>query len=314
MPLPPPPRRLLIVDRDRDALAAWIAARTTGIEIRTADRNTLTATELAWADAYTGFRPPPDADLDGVAWVHCTGAGVDAFLFRRRFPAGTLLTRTDEPFGAQIGEWAASRVLAVAQGIVPYREDQRARRWAPKEVRTVRGTRALVLGTGEVGRGVAAALIALGCQVHGISRSGAPCPPFASVLPVDALGDAVVQAQWIVLTLPLTEATWHLVDETILARCRGAVLLNAGRGALVDEAAILPALDAGHLSAAALDVFEVEPLPAGSPLWEDPRVLVSPHVAGLTTVAGAGASFLRVYQDLAAGRVPGLAVDPGRGY
>lgn len=314
MPLPPPPRRLLLVDRDREAIAAWIAARLPAIEIRTAERTDLTAADLEWADAYMGFRPPPHLLLDGLLWVHGTGAGVDAFTFRRSFPADTLLTRTDEPFGAQIGEWCAARALALTQEVVGCWEDQRQHRWAPRAIRALRGSRVLVVGTGEVGRGVAATMDALGCEVHGASRTGAVRAPFATVVPVDRLGDAVADAAFIVLTLPLTEATWHLVDAPLLGRCRGAVLMNAGRGALVDEPAILPALDAGHLRAAVLDVFEEEPLPPRSPLWDDPRVLVSPHVAGLTTVGGAGAGFVRVYQALERGEVPPVAVDPHRGY
>jgi phosphoglycerate dehydrogenase-like enzyme len=118
----------------------------------------------------------------------------------------------------------------------------------------------------------------------------------------------------VVLALPLTEATWHLLDAALLARCRGAILLNVGRGALVEESALPGALDAGHLRAAALDVFEVEPLPAGSPLWADPRVVLTPHSAGITTVAGAGESFLQVYRALARGEAPVLTVDQSRGY
>lgn len=314
MTLPPPPARLLIVDRDRDALAAWIGERRPALEIRTRERAVVTPDDLAWADTYMGFRPPPHLSLDGIAWVHCTGAGVDGYLFRRPFPAATLLTRNDEPFGAQIGEWCLARALAVTQELVGLLDDQSLRRWAPRDLAALRGRHVLVVGTGEVGQGVAGVFAALGCAVHGVSRSGRARAPFRTVAPVGQLAKSFADAEFIVLTLPLTEATFHLVDGPLLAHCRGAVLMNAGRGALVDEAAIIPALDAGHLRAAALDVFEQEPLPDASPLWRDARILVSPHIAGLTTVAGAGGSFLQVCAALERGEQPALAVDSARGY
>lgn len=314
MTLPPPPARLLIVDRDRNALAAWINERRPALEIRTRDRAEVSQADLDWADAYMGFRPPPTLALDGIAWVHCTGAGVDGFLFRRPFPGRTLLTRNDEPFGPQIGEWCVARALAVTQQLPALMDDQRHCRWVPRELAPLRGSRVLVVGTGGVGRGVAAAFAALGCVVNGVSRSGEARAPFETVTRVKQLADAVANAEFIVLTLPLTEATFHLVNAPLLGLCQGAVLINAGRGALVDEAALIPALEAGHLRTAALDVFEQEPLPDDSPLWSDPRILISPHVAGLTTVAGAGGSFLQVYSALERGEQAALAVDTARGY
>jgi phosphoglycerate dehydrogenase-like enzyme len=239
---------------------------------------------------------------------------VDAYLFRRPFPASTLLTRTDEPFGAQIGEWCVARALAISQDLLPLAEAQQRRQWSQRYLRELRGTRVLIVGTGEVGRGVAAAFLGLGCEVHGASRTGAAVAPFASVVPVDRLASAMAEAGILVVALPLTEATWHLVNADILAACRGAILMNVGRGPLVDEAAILPALAAGSLRAAALDVFTEEPLPTTSPLWADSRVIISPHIAGITTVAGAGGSFLSTYQALQRGERPPLAVDIERGY
>jgi phosphoglycerate dehydrogenase-like enzyme len=314
MTLPPPPARLLIVDRDREALATWINERRPALEIRTRDRAEVSQAELDWADSYMGFRPPPSLSLDGIGWVHCTGAGVDGFLFRRPFPDHALLTRNDEPFGDQIGEWCLARALAVTQELPALLEVQHHRRWVPRELALLRGSRVLVVGTGEVGRGVAAAFAALGCTLHGVSRSGEARAPFETVTRVDNVAESLVQANFIVLTLPLTEATFHLVDGPLLAHCQGAVLMNAGRGALVDEAAIIPALEAGHLRTAVLDVFEEEPLLEDSPLWRDPRILISPHIAGLTTVAGAGGSFLQVCSALERGERPALAIDTARGY
>ena len=104
------------------------------------------------------------------------------------------------------------------------------------------------------------------------------------------------------------------VSRELLSRCRGAVLLNAGRGAVVDEAALPEALDNGWLRGAALDVFEVEPLPDNSPLWTDSRVIISPHISGLTTPQGAIAGFLECLTAIERGATPRGVVDRERGY
>ncbi|HEX7024212.1 MAG TPA: NAD(P)-dependent oxidoreductase, partial [Gemmatimonadales bacterium] len=178
----------------------------------------------------------------------------------------------------------------------------------------IRGTRALIVGTGTVGRGIARAFLGLGCLADGVSRSGSQREPFGSVHPILEFARAVRGARWLVLACPLTEETFHLLDRSRLSECGGAYLINVGRGALVDESALPEALDEGWIAGAALDVFEREPLPADSPLWARRDVTISPHISGLTTVPGAAAGFLEVLGDLEAGRTPRLEVEVGRGY
>jgi rfaE bifunctional protein nucleotidyltransferase chain/domain len=176
-------------------------------------------------------------------------------------------------------------------------------------------TTALLVGTGDIGSHIAAAFTALGITVTGVSRTGqASHPAFRAVHTVDRLADLVADADWIVLSVPDTPVSRGLVSRAVLERCRGAVLLNAGRGAVVDEAALPDALDNGWLRAAALDVFTTEPLPSTSPLWGHPRVLVSPHISGLTTVAGAAEGFLACAESLGRGVWPTWVVDRARGY
>jgi phosphoglycerate dehydrogenase-like enzyme len=185
----------------------------------------------------------------------------------------------------------------------------------PTHIARVAGTRALLVGTGDIGSAIAASLHALGVHVTGVSRSGtAPHPAFAAVHTVQQLPELVGEADWIVLSIPDTPESRGLVSRDVLARCRGAVLLNAGRGAVVDESALPEALDRGWLRAAALDVFVTEPLPPESPLWRDPRVLVSPHISGLTTIAGAAEGFLECVASLEQGVLPKWTVDRRRGY
>ena len=313
---PPKPRRVVVGASLHADICAAIRAVRPDLELRGAPYTAVTPADLSWADTYIGFRRPPTATTMGaVRWVHCTGAGVDSWLAPPALPADILLTRTSESFGPMIAEWALARILAFQMQLLDLAAAQAEHRWAPRDIARLAGTRALIVGTGDVGSAVARVLHALGVVVTGVSRTGAAHDPaFAQVHRVDRLGELVAHAEWIVLTLPITAATRGLVSRAILARCRGAVLLNAGRGAVLDESALPEALDQGWLRGAALDVFETEPLPATSPLWADRRVMVSPHISGLTTARGAAEGFLDCLAEIDAGRTPKWTVDRVRGY
>ena len=311
--LPDPPRRVLIVDRLRDELAASLGRHRPDLELRARDRGDIGPDDIAWADAYVGFAPPA-IGLDGIAWVHAIGAGVDSFLFRRRFPASTLLTRTTEPFGDRIAEYCLGHALAETQHHGEFADAARQRRWEPHLPASLAGARVLVLGTGEVGQGIARTFTALGGEVMGASRSGGARAPFHRVVSMDALAKEVSASAWFILAAPLTEQTYHLVGEQVLRAGRGAHLMNVGRGALVEEPALLDALDRGSIRHATLDVFETEPLPPESPFWTHPKVTVTPHISGPTTVEGAVEGFLAALTALERGELPAAIVDRTRGY
>jgi glyoxylate/hydroxypyruvate reductase A len=131
---------------------------------------------------------------------------------------------------------------------------------------------------------------------------------------VSELSKVVSNVDWLIVTVPLTSETRGLIGRDVLSACRGVVLINAGRGAVVDEAAIPEALDNGWLAGAILDVFEVEPLPASSPLWDHNRVMISPHISGLTTSEGAIAGFLECLDEIERGEIPPRTVNRERQY
>ena len=314
MPLPPPPKTVLVTDFFRDQQLPLLQAARPKIEFRAVAPQDLTPADIAWAEAFIGFRAPKHLEVKGPRWIHGSGAGVDSWLFRREFPADVLLTRTNQPFGPMIGEYCVARALAERQLLYPLAEAQREGRWARTTVSLVEGSRAVVVGTGEVGRGIAARFHALGVTVDGVSAGGSAVHPFARVFARRHLHEALAGADWLILAAPLTEATYRMIGVEELRVMRGSYLINVGRGQLVDEAAIIPALDRGDLRGAALDVFEVEPLPAGSPLWKHPKVVISPHISGLTTVQGATDGFLHALEALERGERPDTAVDVARGY
>lgn len=310
-----PVRRLLIGQNAHVRLAALIRAARPDLEIRGAPAAEVTPADLDWADAYLGFRRPSHPAMGRVRWVQSTGAGVDPWFADPPLPLDVVLTRTPESFGPMIAEWALSRALAFVTRIPELASAQREHRWAPSEIGTLRGTHAVVVGTGDVGTHVGRLFGAMGCRVSGVSRTGeGDRQVFSAMYGTHDLATVAATADWLICTLPLTPATTRVIDATVLSVCRGAVLLNAGRGAVVDEALLPRALDAGWLRGAALDVFETEPLPATSPLWDDPRVMISPHVSGLTTLEGAAEGFLECLATFERGETPRWVVDRERGY
>ena len=309
-----PPKRILIGHKRLTGLDDAIRAARPDLDVRAKTLDTIGPDDLAWAEVYVGFRRPAPVDFGGVRWIHCVGAGVDAFVSGTPVDARIMITRTSEDFGPQIAEYCVARALAFTQGILPLADAQRERRWEPDHMQALAGTRVVIVGTGMVGRAIARAFVGLGCVVDGVSRSGVATAPFSRVVVSPQLGHAVQGAQWLVLSAPHTPDTLHLVNRAVLERCRGVVLINVGRGALVDESVLPEALDAAWLRGAALDVFETEPLPADSPLWARANVLISPHISGITTVAGAAAGFLECIAAVDRGEMPPWLVDRARGY
>ena len=307
-------RNVLICDTSGEELAYYLTTRRGELVCRVRTAETLTTEDRLWAEVLVGFTVQVDLKGSSIQWVHSTGAGVDGFLNGRRWPIGVMLTRTTGELGERVAEYCVGHALALAQRILLFRLDQNARRWAPVEPTTIRGSTAVIVGTGSVGSMIAERFRAMGCVTIGVSRHGQMRPQFDRVHPVEALTTVVSTARWIILAAPLTPESRRLVGAELLNRCQNAFLINVSRGGLLDTAALLVALASGNLIGAALDVFDTEPLPVDSPLWQIPQVLITPHIAGVTHVAEAGEAFLETIAKLEAGEPVPSVVDPTRGY
>lgn len=248
------------------------------------------------ADALFGI---PDVDPQALArtvranprlrWVMTTAAGGGAQIKAAGLDRAELdrivFTTSAGVHGAPLAEFAVFGVLAGAKDLPRLQADQREQRWSERfTMRQVDEMTVLVVGLGGIGAECAGKFHALGARVWGTSRTGTPVPGVDRLIPLDELAEAVAHVDAIVVTLPGTEQTHHLIGADVLAAVRpGAILASVGRGTVIDESALLQALEDGRISFAAMDVFEVEPLPASSALWSHPRVLVSPHTAALST-------------------------------
>lgn len=223
----------------------------------------------------------------GLRWVHTMAAGGGAGVKAAGLDADQLgrivFTTSAGVHGGPLAEFAVFGVLAGAKALPRLLGQQRDHVWSGRFLmRQVAEMTVLVVGLGGIGAEVARRLAALGATVLGTSRHGRPVDHVDRLIRPDELAAHVGEVDAIVVTLPGTAATEKLIGADVLAAVRpGTTLVNVGRGTVVDEDALLPALRDGRIGLAVLDVFATEPLPADSPLWDEPNVLVSPHTAAL---------------------------------
>jgi phosphoglycerate dehydrogenase-like enzyme len=246
------------------------------------------AREIVDADVLYGF---PSAEVlrtgKALRWIQSPSAGVN---YLQDLPElvenEMLLTNTRGAHGPSIGEHAFALLFALTRHIPACVQAQREHRWArPELYRTSREMRGLtmgVVGYGAIGRAIAQR--ALGFEMHVLAVDPHPDPgaPYvAETWEMERLPDLLAQSDVVMVAAPLTAESHHLLDAAALARMKpDAYLIVVSRGGIVDEEALAAALHAGRLAGAGLDVTEIEPLPAESPLWDAPNLLITPHTAG----------------------------------
>jgi glyoxylate/hydroxypyruvate reductase A len=304
--------------------------------------NTPTENGSAWRDMFRKLEPSlevrvwPDigdpADVEVVfAWRHehgdlarypnlravfSLGAGVDGVLADPAFPRQVPLVRMVDPnLGVLMTEYVLAAVLRHHCELDHYHRLQQAGRWE-KRVRPFAGDRVVgVMGMGELGARAAGALLGLGFSVRGWSRRIRTLPGLETFAGEAGLTAFLAGTQILVCLLPLTAQTRGILCASTFSRMpRGSCVVNAARGGHVVDADLLAALDGGHLSGATLDVFETEPLPAGHAFWSHPRVLVTPHIASVTSLPTAAALVVDNLRQWRAGGTLRNVVDPDRGY
>ena len=242
----------------------------------------------ATADAEVAYIWPPRTDWlpehwgwsPRLRWIATSTVGVDWLLFPELVSSDVILTNSAGLFDDAMAEYALALVAAVRADLHTTLRLQQGREWVHREITRLAGSQVIVAGVGGIGRAIAGLLSRAGASVTSVGRSGRTDPELGWVAPVTDLGLLLPTADFVILALPLTAATAGLIGPAELARMgRHSWLINLGRGALVDEQALISALGDGVIGGAALDVFTHEPLPAASPLWTLPNVIVSPHMS-----------------------------------
>ena len=251
------------------------------------------ALRRALPEADIAFAAFVDRDIVGslsrLRWVQVPAAGVGHVLSDELVASPIIVTSARGVRARPIAEYVLAVALALARQLHAAFRHQVAHRWALDEleasgtIRTLNGRRMAIVGLGAIGREVARVATAFGLRVSAIRKHAdlGASEGVEEVLPPAALAELLAKSDVIVLTAALTAETRHLVDRASLAHVRrGALLINVGRGQLIDDAAVIEALGDGRLGGAALDVFTREPLDPGSPYWDLPNVIVTPHISG----------------------------------
>ena len=244
----------------------------------------VTQEDVDWAQVILGNVPA--AMLHGspaLEWLQTNSAGVEAYIQPGVLAGDTLLTNATGAYGLAIAEHMLGMLLDLFKKLELYRDAQKSGAWQSQgAVKAVYGSTVLVLGMGDIGGEFAARCKALGAKVIGVRRSPRPCPEYADeVHLLEDLDSLLPQADVVAITLPGTDATRGLMSRERLAKMKeGAVLLNVGRGFIVDTEALCDALERGHLSGAGVDVTDPEPLPPTHRLWNIPTAVVTPHISG----------------------------------
>lgn len=244
----------------------------------------VTQEDVDWAQVILGNVPA--TMLHGspaLEWLQTNSAGVEAYIRPGVLAGDTLLTNATGAYGLAIAEHMLGMLLELFKKLELYRDAQKSGAWQSQgAVKAVYGSTVLVLGMGDIGGEFAARCKALGAKVIGVRRSPRPCPEYADeVHLLEDLDSLLPQADVVAVTLPGTDATRGLMSRERLAKMKeGAVLLNVGRGFIVDTEALCDALERGHLSGAGVDVTDPEPLPPTHRLWNIPTAVVTPHISG----------------------------------
>ncbi len=223
-----------------------------------------------------------------LRWYHTVSAGVENMPLPELAQRGIVLTNNSGSYDIQIAEHLMAFVFAASRQLHRYRDNQRAVEWKEEAHQELRGATIVVYGMGSIGGEIARLASAIGMRVIGVRRKAGPVEPgIDRVVAADRLAEVVGEADYLAIAAPLTAATRGAISREVISRMKPtAWIMNIARGAIVDEPAMVEALQAKRIGGAALDVFTTEPLPKESPLWTLENVIITPHHSGSSPRAG----------------------------
>lgn len=266
-----------------------------------ADDETPRACDLLDCEVLMGNFPPElMGQLPRLKWMQTAYAGVDKLCTAPWANEQAVLTNCSGAFGVAIAEYMLTGLLMLFRLMPAYAANQREKIWQRAgQCRSIYGSTITIVGMGDIGSRFAHLVKAMGAAVRGVRRTAGDVPAdFDEVYTSDRLAEAVAGADAVIMALPGTPATRHMVNGEIIARMSSdAIVVNCGRGSTLDEAALASALQEGRLAGAVLDVAETEPLPADSPLWSMENVIITPHISGRNEDTVNGESIYRIITE-----------------
>ena len=236
------------------------------------------------ANVIIGFPiPAMIAASEKLEFLQLSSSGADAYVKPGVLRPGTVLCSVTGAYGQAVGEHAFAMTWELLKKLHLYRDDQANERWGDRgTVGTLRGATVVVVGLGDIGSEYARLVKAVGAKVIGVKRRPSACPDFVDELCLtEELNRVLPAADVVCSVLPGTASTYHLFDADRFALMKpSAIFINCGRGTALDADALCDALDRGVIAAAGADVMEIEPFPAGHPLWKQPNMVITPHISG----------------------------------
>ena len=237
---------------------------------------------LKTADFMINSNPPKERlrqRAPKLKWIQTTGAGVDGLMPLDWLPEGMTLTNNSGSHGAKAEDSCTMALLMLHARMPQILANQRNRTWQYVLTHPIAGRTAVVIGFGDLGAAAGRAAKKLGMRVIAVTRSGKAARPADAAIPSSRIDQALPKADFVIVASPLTSLTRGLLNASRLSLLKpGAAFINIGRSPIVDYEALCGKLERGELSGAVLDVFDQEPLPADSPLWTTPNLVVMPHV------------------------------------
>jgi phosphoglycerate dehydrogenase-like enzyme len=277
-------QRVLISDDQSERLRAPLAAEFPDVAfdavLTPADAVPLCAEATAIISLAHTITAEMIAAAPKLRWIGALTTGTD-HLRTLKIPDDVIITSARGISATPVAEYTMMVMLAFVKRLPFVLANQRKSFWTHTRGNTLEGRTVTIVGAGAISEALAKRARAFGMRVTGVSAGRTAVPGFDAIFPRERLAEAAAMADFLVVLVPQTDATHHLIDARVLAAMKpSAYLINVARGGVIDAGALLEALRAGRIAGAALDVFAPEPMPADSPFWSLENVIVSPHTAG----------------------------------
>lgn len=268
----------LVIGKLRDALPTTkVQLASSAQELSdAAGIDTLITPVQPWIDEVVDLAP-------NLRWMHFLSAGVDGIWNLNFDKSRYLISKSSGVHAIPMAEYVIGSILYFLKGFHIYHRQQRAREWARHWLDEAYGKRVTIVGLGAIGQEIARRCKAMGMTVTGLATRVREVESVDTVVATSDVSSVIADADFVVVCVPLTDQTRGLINRPVLETMkRGAYLVDISRGTIVDQTALAELIRSGHIGGAVLDVFEMEPLPADSPLWGLDNVLITPHVSGTT--------------------------------
>jgi len=280
---------LLIFDRDAEIYRRAVAEAFPALAVTAVTTKAEALAAAPGADIFAANNGAIDEELGAafrkLKWMQALSAGVDNVLKVKSLPKAMTLTSARGAHGPQMAEMAFLHMLALARQVPRIIHNQDRAQWDRWPQPLLQGKTVALVGTGFLAGEIAMRCKAFGMHVKGVTSTVRPIEHFHAVAPFASLKAVLAEADFTILLLPLDDRSRGLFDAGMIAAIKpGGFLINLARGGIVDEDALAHALKSGTLAGAGLDVFDVEPLPAESPLWAAPNLLITPHLGGFSEI------------------------------